>query len=430
MFKKILRSRLESKVKKYLKKHKPILVVITGSVGKTSTKNAIATVLAERYRVRAHDGNHNTHYSVPAAIMGVEYPEDVHSISEWRKVLKGMNQRIHHEKDVDVIIQELGTDSPGDVAQFGAYMKPNIAVVTAVSEEHMEFFKTIEAVAQEELSVAKFSELTLINRDDIASQFAKFADTHTIDTYGTNDHAEYYLSIEPSSPLDGRIGKLIAPEWGEVPITLELVGEHSFKAAAAAACVGAKLGLTSEQVAIGLSKIKPVKGRMQLLHGLQESTLIDDTYNASPLAVEAALNTLYSVQAEQRIAILGSMNELGETSAAAHTKVGEYCDPAKLAWVVTIGAEAEKYLAPAARGKGCQVQSFASPYQAGGFVHSVMRPGAVILAKGSQNGVFAEEALKVLLLDSNDEQKLVRQTSVWLEKKRAQFAVETKTEEV
>lgn len=421
MFKKIIRRLLEHKVRKYLKKHKPILVLVTGSVGKTSTKHALATVLSEKYRVRAHAGNHNTHFSVPTSLMGVEYPSDPHSISEWRAVLSAMSLRIRSEKDVDVIVQELGTDTPGDLAQFGRYLYADVAVVTAVSEEHMEFFGTLDAVAREELSVVKFAKLTVVNRDDINEEFAKYADTHLIDTYGLSDKAEYRLITEPASPLDGRIGRLVTPEWGELTVTMQLVGDHSLKSVVAAACVGAKLGLTSTQIANGVSKIKPVAGRMQVLRGQNKSTIIDDTYNSSPLAVEAALKTLTDIDATQRIAILGSMNELGQMSAQAHEGIGLLCDPAKLEWVVTIGEEAAKYLAPAAQKRGCQVKSFNSPYEAGGFVHSVLKPNAVILAKGSQNGVFAEEAVKVLLHTTDDEEKLVRQSPDWLKKKDDQF---------
>jgi len=423
MFKKLIRSLLERKVRTYMAKHEPILVVITGSVGKTSTKQAIATVLSEQYRVRAHAGNHNTHYSVPTALMGVEYPDNPRSIKQWWSVLQAMNLRIQQEKDVDVIVQELGTDTPGDIPQFGAYLQPDIAVVTAVSEEHMEFFGSIDAVAKEELSVASFSKLCVVNRDDVSESFAKYAETKSIDTYGVGEKAEYRLNLEPASPLDGRIGKLVTPEWGEVPVTLQLIGDHSLKGAVAAACVGAKLGLSSRQVAVGVSKIKPVSGRMNLLRGVEGSTIIDDTYNASPLAYEAALKTLYAVEAPQRIAILGSMNELGNSSPQAHEKVGKLCEPSKLDWVITIGTDAETYLAPAALEKGCQVKSFKSPYEAGGFAHKVIKPKAVVLAKGSQNGVFAEEALKELLHSTEDEESLVRQSPAWLKKKRQQFEV-------
>src|SRR5260221_9448082 len=102
------------------------------------------------------------------------------------------------------------------------------------------------------------------------------------------------------------------------------------------------------------------------------------------------------------------MNELGAESASAHQAAGSYCDPQKLDLVVTVGEEAQKYLAPAAQQVGCQVESFATPYQAGEFVASKLKPKTVVLAKGSQNGVFTEEAVKILLNDPADSARLVR----------------------
>lgn len=422
MFKSIVRSLMERKVKKYFTKHKPLLVVVVGSVGKTSTKTAITTVLAEKFRVRAHDENHNMDISVPPALLGVKFPEEVHSVKAWFAVLRAMSIRVKEPRDVDVIVQELGTDKIGDIPYFSKYLHPDIAVVTAVSEEHMQYFGSLDEVAKEELAVAAYSKLTIINRDDIDTRFAAYAQTEHIDTYGLGEHAEYRLVIEPASPLDGRMGKLISPEWGELPVNMQLVGNHALKAVAAAACVATKLGLSSQEVAIGVAKIRPSKGRMNVLRGLEGSTIIDDTYNASPLAVTAALETLYAVEAPQRIAILGSMNELGATSAASHQLVGAACDPSKLDWVVTIGSEAGQYLAPAAEKQGCQVRAFVTPYQAAGFVHSVLKEGAVVLAKGSQNGVFAEEAVKELLHATEEEAQLVRQSEYWRAVKLQQFS--------
>lgn len=422
MFKKFIQTYLEYLTKKYLNRHRPKLVVVVGSVGKTGTKVAIATVLSEKFRVRLHEGNHNTHMSVPLSIMGIKYPEDIRSWKEWRDVFKAAKLRINGETDVDVIVQELGTDSPGDIPYFAKYLRPDIALVTAVSDEHMEFFGTLDAVAKEELSIARFSELTIVNRDDVDAKYAGLAETSNISTYGLSEQAEYRLEIAAANPLDGRIGQLYCPEWESVPVTIQLIGDHSLKAAAGAAAVATKLGLTSQQIAVGISKIKPTPGRMQVLRGLKGTTLIDDTYNASPLAAKAALRTLYTIDATQRIAILGSMNELGDMSAQLHEMVGAECDSRKLEWVVTIGEEAERYLAPAAKKNGCQVRSFRSPYEAGGFVNSVMKRGAVILAKGSQNGVFAEEALKVLLHTTEEERRLVRQSPSWMKRKQEQFS--------
>ena len=413
---------LEYLARRYLKQTKPKLVVITGSVGKTSTKNAIATVLHERYKVRVNVGSHNTHLSVPLAVMGVAYPRNIRSPLEWARVFIHSLIKAFGRKDVEVIVQELGTDQPGDIAQFGTYLNPDIAVVTAVAPEPMEFMGSLTVVAQEELAVAKFSKLTIVNRDDVDEQYAKFADTHTIDTYGLSGVAEYHFIIQDTDMLgDGYKGVFVCPEFGEIPATVKVVGEHSIKAAVAAGTVGVKLELEKEEIARGLSKVRPVPGRMQVLRGLENSILIDDTYNSSPVAAKAALQTLYQIPASNRIVILGSMNELGGMSKQAHEEVGKACDPALLSWVITIGKEAAENLAPAAIEKGCQVKSFLNPYEAGAFAHQVLEPNSVVLAKGSQNGVFAEESLKILLHSTKDNQKLVRQSQFWLEIKQKQF---------
>lgn len=424
MFKKILLALMEHYVKKYFKRIKPKLVVVAGSVGKTSTKLAIATVLAEKYRVRTEQTNHNMDVSVPPALLGVKYPENVHSIKEWLKVLRAMHYRVYREpKEVDVIVQELGTSKPGDIPYFGRYLKPDIAVITAISEEHMANFPSLDDVAKEELAVTKYSKLSVINDDDVDAKFAEYAESESIDTYGLGVKAEYRLSVQPSDPVLGRMGHITAPEWGELPITVQLVGDHALKAAAAAACVAAKMEMTAEEVAIGISKVRPARGRMNIFQGTSGSTIIDDTYNSSPLAVEKALHTLYSVDSPQKIAILGSMNELGDRSPSAHEEAGKLCDPTQLEWVITIGADAENYLAPAARSRGCQVKTFRNPYLAGGFVNGIVKPGAVVLVKGSQDGVYAEEAVKQLLYSNDDESELVRQSEYWTKLKNEQFSV-------
>jgi len=119
--------------------------------------------------------------------------------------------------------------------------------------------------------------------------------------------------------------------------------------------------------------------------------------------------------------LLGNMNELGNYSKAAHTEVGEYCDPKQLDLVITLGPDANTYLAPAARARGCKVQTCTTPYEAGEQLQQHIKDGAVVLAKGSQNKVFAEEAVKAILADPADAEHLVRQSPAWLKKKAANF---------
>lgn len=427
MFKNYIQKKIEKSVQKYLAAHPEVrLVVVAGSVGKTSTKIAIGTVLSQALRVRMHDGNHNSELSAPLAILGVTYPENIRSVRQWLTVFKAVKQRIKQPADVDVIIQELGTDAPGQIPHFGTYLNPDIAVITSVAPEHMEFFHTIEAVAVEELSAANFSKTVLINRDDVAGMFANNITNPNLNTYGTTDMAEYRFESDEYMQIEGNNGMLIAPEWeAGLSTTLHVLGEHSTRAAVAAGAVAVKLGLSPEVIAIGLSAIRPVIGRMNVLQGVRDSIIIDDSYNSSPLAVASALRTLYQMNVPQKIAILGGMNELGEVSPAAHAEVGKLCDPTQLSHVITVGEEAAKYLAPAARTNGCQVVSVRNALEAGAYANQLLEPGAALLFKGSQGGIYLEEAIKIILRSTDDEERLVRQSREWLDTKREFFENQT-----
>ncbi|MEO7904175.1 MAG: Mur ligase family protein [Candidatus Saccharimonadales bacterium] len=414
MFKKYIQKKLEKYVVKFFARHPEVkLIVVAGSVGKTSTKQAIATLLSQRYRVALQSGNHNTHMSAPLAILGIEYPSNIKSIGAWLSVFAAARKRIKMPTGTDVIIQEIGTDTPGDIPHFGTYLKPDIAVVTSVTAEHMEFFDSMDAVAQEELSAANFAYLAIINRDDIDGKYASFLTNPNVTTYGTTGAAEYRFEEQDFSIDKGHVGAVIAAEFEQqIPVTIKVVGEHSLRPAMGAVAVAAKLGLTANEISAGLGLIRPVPGRMNVLDGIDSTIIIDDSYNASPLAVSCALQALYSLHVPQRIAILGSMNELGATSADEHTRIGELCDPSLLAWVITIGSDAEEYIASAAKKRGCQVKSFASAIEAGAFARSVIEPGAAVLVKGSQTDVYAEEAVKILALMREDDE-IVRQSPEW-----------------
>jgi UDP-N-acetylmuramoyl-tripeptide--D-alanyl-D-alanine ligase len=160
---------------------------------------------------------------------------------------------------------------------------------------------------------------------------------------------------------------------------------------------------------------------MNILKGVEGTIIIDDTYNSSPLAAAASLRALYQLLVPQRIAVLGDMNELGSTSAAEHEELGKMCDPTQLSWLVTVGAQSKKYLAPAAKSNGCQVKSFDNALLAGAFVRGVADKGAAILFKGSQGGIYLEEAVKEMLHSIDDEAKLVRQSAEWMRVKNEFF---------
>ncbi len=419
MFKNFIQKKLESYVRAYFVKHPEVkLIVVTGSVGKTSTKTNIARMLSQKLRVRMEAGNHNTEMSAPLGILGIDYPDNIRSIFSWLTVFRAAKKRINSPADVDVIVQELGSERPGEIEHFGTYLHPYLGVVTAITPEHMEFFGSIEKVAEEELAMINFSENGLINRDDADGRFASFMTNSNIDTYGTTNAAEYRFEIDDFSLEHGYSGRVIAPDFNdEVRASVHVVGEHSLRPVMASVAVALKFGFSSQDIAKGLESIRPVAGRMNPLRGLNESILLDDTYNSSPAAAEAALRALYSFDAPQRIAVLGSMNELGADSQMEHEKLGNLCDPSLLAWVVTVGDEANRFLAPQARARGCQVRTFTSALEAGAFVHSVIERGAVTLLKGSQGKIYLEEATKMLLHATDDDRQLVRQSQQWMQTK-------------
>lgn len=423
MFKKFVLNKLQEYVKQYFKNHPEIkLIVVAGSVGKTSTKRALATLLSRRYRVRMQEGNYNSEISTPLAILGINKPANIKNPFSWFSVFRAARLRIKNPTDVDVIVQELGTDRPGDIAEFGQYLVPDIALVTAVTPEHMEFFGSIEAVAQEEMSVSSYSKFTLINRDDVDGRFADFATNPNFSTYGTAGVSEYRFEQQGFDPEAGYTGNIIAVNYEPFPVAIKVVGEHSLRPIMGAVAAAMMMGLTPDDITKGLALIRPVPGRMNILKGIQGTTIIDDTYNSSPAAAAAALQTLYSLDdAPQRIAVLGDMRELGATSQMEHEKIGAMCDPNMLAWVVTVGPESEKYLAPIARARGCQVRVARNAIEAGQFVRSVTEDGTAILVKGSQNTIYLEECVKILC-NMTEDVELVRQTPEWIKIKDAYFS--------
>jgi UDP-N-acetylmuramoyl-tripeptide--D-alanyl-D-alanine ligase len=406
---------LEYQVKRLRKRYQFTVVAVAGSVGKTSTKLAIADLLSQSLRVRHQTGNYNDRVTVPLVFFGQPEPS-LFNVVAWLKLVGANQAALSHPYPYDVVVVELGTDAPGQMADF-AYLRPDIAVVTAVTPEHMEYFKTLDGVATEELTVFDYSERVLVNGDDIPG---KYLAGRAFTEYSLKTTQADYFALTTAHDLHSQHLDIVTPTE-KLKTDVQYIGAQGAKFALAATAVADMMGVKSSAISNGLPKLSHFAGRMQILTGIKNSILIDDTYNASPVAVQAALDVLYEAKAPQRIAILGSMNEMGDYSPEAHREVGEYCDPEKFDLLVIIGVDAKKYLAPVAKEKGCTVKTFLSPYEAGEYVKSKLKTGAVVLAKGSQNGVFAEEALKPLLADPADISKLVRQSPEWLKKKQAQF---------
>lgn len=410
----VLSRRLEAQVKQLRAKNTFTIVAVVGSVGKTTTKLTVAKLLESQRRVRYQTGNYNDRLTVPLIFFGQDQP-GIFNIPAWLKILRSNARQLKQPYPYDIVVVELGSDGPGQMKDF-AYLQPDITVVTALTDEHMAFFKTLDAVAAEELTAASFSKRTVINVDDSPAKYIA-----NVAYLGYGRAATDYQLVDRTAKADGK--QELQVKFGDTVsvINTNLLGEQGAKSIMAAVAVGHLCGLSKEEISRAAATIQAVPGRMQLLSGINGSTIIDDSYNASPAAMKAALDVLYATPAKQRIALLGNMNEMGELSPGMHEDIGNYCDPTKLDLVITLGPDANQYLAPAAEAKGCTVQTFASPYLAGEFIKARIQEGTVLLVKGSQNGVFAEEAIKPLLTSTDDVNKLVRQSPAWLKKKQAQF---------
>lgn len=403
-------------VSRLRKKNDFKIVAVAGSVGKTSTKIAIAKVLAQKYKVQFQDGNYNDLVTVPLIFFGSAEPGLFNPLA-WLATFIKNEKRLRQAYPYEIVVVETGSDQPGDLAEFKHRLKAEIGVLSGIAPEHMEMFKTMEAVAEEELTLADFSSLVIANKDLVGNDYLAQRDFLT---YSLSAPADYQL-VNTRFDNEGSNFDILAGGTKLLSARHDSISEPQLYFALAAVAVAEKLGLSPAEIEAGLEQIKPVAGRMQTLPGINGSTIIDDTYNASPEAVKAALLTLYRLQASQKIALLGNMNELGDYSEQAHREVGQLCDPKQLDMVVTLGPDANKFIAEEAKAKGCRVESCNTPYEAANFIKSNLQQGGLILAKGSQNGVFAEEAVKQLLANPSDAARLVRQSPKWMKIKNRMF---------
>ncbi|WP_169558654.1 UDP-N-acetylmuramoyl-tripeptide--D-alanyl-D-alanine ligase [Myxococcus stipitatus] len=411
---------LKVQLKRYLRKNPQVMIVaVTGSVGKTTTKLAIAKVLAQRFKVQAHSGNYNNELGVPLAIFELESPGDIRNLKGWMGIVREMSRRLTKPLPYDVIVQELGAGRRGDIGYF-SFLRPRVGVVTAAKPAHLQRFGSIEAIVDEKFSLAELSQIALVNAEEerFAPKLTTLAPSK-LHTYGTS-RGDYRFSLRSDSAAHGLEGTLVLRK-GQVDASVRMMGRHMAEAVAAAAAVGELLGMTPEEIKAGVERIEPVSGRMSPLEGRNGSLLLDDSYNASPEALIASLNTLYALPG-RKIAILGGMNELGSDAARYYAQVGGHCG--QLDWLVTVADLARQYVAPAkAAGLGDdRIRCFDTPYEAGEFVASLLQRGDTVLVKGSQGGIFCEEATAKLLANPADTARLVRQSPYWQNLKAQAFS--------
>ena len=396
-------------------KYSPVVIGVAGSVGKTSTKTAIAKVLEKKYKVAWQEGNYNDVVSIPLVFFQRSIPS-VFNLFAWMFLFIKNEISIQRGYDYEVVVAELGTDHAGDMAQLRGLLTLDYCVLTAITPEHMAGFTDLDDVAKDELVATELAENLIIDKEGVPEKYTEKLSNPITISLNNGD-----CVIEPGElNKAGREAKFrFEDKFYEV--TTKIIGIHNLSALAFAVTMARILEIDDTSIKVVLESIEPVNGRMQILDGVNGAILIDDTYNSSPKAAISALDTLYELTTKSKIAILGQMNEMGDFSRQYHQEVGEYCDPEQLNLVVTIGEDANKYLAEKAEENHCKVIRCSSPYHAGELIKPILTKDTAVLVKGSQNSVFAEEAVKLLLNDSSDETKLVRQSPKWQKIKRRQF---------
>lgn len=407
-----------------LRRERPLVVAVAGSVGKTGTKEAIAAALTTSERkVRKTVGNFNGEIGVPLTIMtGGAAPT---SLWQWGAVLLvGLIQLLSRRSYPRALVLELGADKPGDLRPLVELTRPSIGVLTAVTPEHMEFFDTLDAVVAEESLVVRLlptNGTAIINLDDPQSRAIREKLTCRVLTFGWDPSADIRLdqlrvvTNEQGLPT-GQIVK-IAVGGSVIPVALPgVIGRHQAYPVAAAIAVSQACGDEVFEPVQRLSQYKIPPGRMRLFSGVEGTVVIDDSYNASPAAMDAAIVALNDlIVPGRKHVILGQMSELGTAAAEAHDQVGASLDPARIETIITVGTLAKRIGEAALRKRFPpeRVINVSTAEAAASTIRPLLQSGDAILVKGSHYpkpgyGGFLGQAVKILLADPrHDEANLV-----------------------
>lgn len=406
-----------------LKRYNPKIVAITGSVGKTSAREAVFAVISSKYKTRQNLKNYNNEIGIPLTVIGEE--SGGKNIFKWLWIFIKWIFVLIFPFYPEVLVFELGVDRPGDMKYFMSFIKPDIGLITNISQSHIEFFKTIENIAKEKGILVEFlgtDGYAILNSDDeLTFKIKDRTKAHILD-FGFNENAGISASniiynYEEGNP-EGISFKLNY-EGKNVPVRLRnLLATHYVYAALAGISVGIALKINLVDIAQSLeSMIAPV-GRLNLLDGINGSHIIDDTYNASPVSTSAALDVLKQLQAKRKIAVLGDMLELGDETEEGHKEIGRKIFHSRANIFIAVGRRM-KYAVDQLRKLGfsrANIFEFEDPFLAAGKVSEILQEGDLILVKGSQ-GMRMEKIVEKILANPNNAKKLLcRQGKEWKNK--------------
>jgi UDP-N-acetylmuramoyl-tripeptide--D-alanyl-D-alanine ligase len=345
------------------------LIGVTGSAGKTTTKEAIAHVLSARFRVLKSEGNFNNHFGLPLMLL-----------------------KLQPEHDVAVI--EMGMSHAGEISALARIAQPDVGVVTNVAPVHLEYFDSIAAIARAKYELIESlaaSGTAILNADDeYVSQFGRDFKGRVI-TYGRQATATVHVKNYRSLGIEGSAFEVVA--FGQrQPVTLPLIGEHNVLNALAGVAAGLDRGMGLPEIAAALATLSAPDKRGQVVQ-LDNITVVNDCYNSNPKALAAMVDALANMPARRRIVVAGEMLELGPAGEEMHRASGEHIAARKIDLVVGVRGMA-KTIVDAARKAGCEARFADSPEEAGEWLAREAREGDVVLLKASR-GVKLEKALEI-----------------------------------
>jgi len=423
IFKKFIVFILNYEARLLLFRAKPFIITITGSVGKTSTKDAIFSVLKNYRRTRKSEKSFNSEIGVPLSILGLPNAWD----NPWlwlKNLIDGAIISLFSKQYPEVLVLETGVDRPGDMANLAKWLKSDIVIITSLPDVpvHVEYFATPEAVTKEKLELLKALKpngVFIYNHDDDKlSAITKEVRQPSIG-YGRYNPTQFLASADTVLYRDDvAIGTIFTLKHLDETVQIRVMGSVGLQNTytySAAAAVASQFDITLEAVANALQDHQVPPGRMRLLSGIKNSLIIDDTYNSSPTAVESALLSLKELKgAKRKIAILGDMLELGHFSSREHEKVGELV-PKCADVLITLGVRSRK-IAKVALEFGMN-EEFIFQYddvmRAGRELQNYLQPGDVVLVKASQS-IRAEKIVEEIMADPElASELLVRQDEAW-----------------
>lgn len=342
---------------------------ITGSMGKTTTKEAIAHLLSVRYRVHRSKGNFNNHFGLPLGLLTLE--------SEY-----------------DLAVIEMGMSHAGEIAALAKIALPNEGVVTTVAPVHLEFFDSVAGIARakyELIEALPSNGTAVLNADDeYVSQFGRDFKGRVV-LFGLSPSADVRAESIQTLGTDGTRFDLVSDGLRQ-EIHSPLLGKHNVSNVLAAAAVALQHGITPSEIASALPSLEPADKRGQVVQ-LGNIAVLNDCYNSSPKALMAAVDTLAAMPAKRRIVVAGEMLELGATAEQLHRECGRYIAARKLDFLLGVRGLAQS-MVEAASEAGMKTEFVATPEEAGEWLARETKDGDAILLKASR-GVKLEKALEV-----------------------------------